>query len=107
MSTSAATAASTFNGQSQFASSLQQVITRAVGIASLPLDSDQATLTTLTGQQTALQGLDTDFTNLESSVASIQTALSSNSLSTSVSDSTVSANLGSGAAAGTYSILAG
>lgn len=108
MSTSVAIpSAPTFNGQSQFAASLQQVITRSVGIASLPLDSEQATLTTLTGQQTALAGLDTDFTNLQSSVASIQTALSSNSLSTSVSDSTVSANLGSGAAAGTYSILAG
>jgi flagellar hook-associated protein 2 len=107
MSTSVAIPASpTFNGQSQFAASLQQVITRSVGIASLPLDSEQATLTTLTGQQTALAGLDTDFTNLQSSVAAIQTALSSSSLSTSVSDSTVSANLGSGAAAGTYSILA-
>ena len=107
MSTSVAIpAAPTFNGQSQFAASLQQVITRSVGIASLPLDSEQATLTTLNGQQSALQGLDTDFTNLQSSVAYIQTALSSNSLSTSVSDSTVSASLGSGAAAGSYSILA-
>jgi flagellar hook-associated protein 2 len=108
MSTSATipiTAAPTFNGQSQFSASLQQVITRAIGIASLPLDADQANLSTLTSKQTALQGLDTDFTNLQSSVASLQTALTSNSLSSSVSDgSIVSASLGSGANAGTYSI---
>jgi flagellar hook-associated protein 2 len=108
MSTSATTAApaatSTFNGQSQFASSLQQVITRAVGIASLPLDSDQAALTTLNAQQTALQGLDTDFTSLQSSVTSLQTALTSSSLTGSVSDGTVAATLGDGATAGTYSI---
>jgi len=104
MSTSATATASTFSGQSQFAASLQQVITRAVGIASLPLDSDQATLTTLTDHQTALQGLDADFANLQSSVTSLQTALSSDSLAASVSDSTVSASVGSGAAAGNYSI---
>ena len=58
MSTSVAIPASpTFNGQSQFAASLQQVITRSVGIASLPLDSEQATLTTLTGQQTGVVNL--------------------------------------------------
>ncbi len=105
MLTTATTAASTFKGQSQFAASLQQVITRAVGIASLPLDSDQATLTTLTGQQTALGGLDTDFSNLQESVTSLQTALSSNSLSSSVSDgSIVNATVAAGANPGVYSI---
>lgn len=104
MSTSATIAVPAFTGQSQFAASLQQVITRAVGIASLPLDADQATLNTLTGQQTALQGLDTDFSNLQSSVQSIQTALSSNSLTASVSDGTVSADAANGAGAGTYLI---
>jgi flagellar hook-associated protein 2 len=105
MSTSATTAAPTFNGQSQFAASLQQVITRSVGIASLPLDSDQATLTTLTTQQTDLSDMDTDFANIQSSVAAIQTALTSGSLNTTVSDpSVVTATLGAGASAGTYSI---
>jgi flagellar hook-associated protein 2 len=105
MSTFATTAAPTFAGQSQFAASLQQVITRAVGIASLPLDSKQATLTALNDHQTALQGLNADFVNLQASVSSLQTALTSNSLSSSVSDgSVVQANVGSGAAVGTYSI---
>jgi flagellar hook-associated protein 2 len=108
MSTSATIAASsapTFNGQSQFAASLQQVITRSVGIASLPLETDQVTLNTLDSQQTDLGDLDTDFANIQSSVAAIQTALTSNSLSSSVSDaSIVSANVGAGATAGSYSI---
>ena len=105
MSTSATSAAPTFSGQSQFAASLQQVITRAVGIASLPLGSMQATLNTFTGQQSALQGLDSAFTTLQSSVASLQTALTSNSLTASASNgSIVSASLGSGASPGAYSI---
>ncbi len=98
-------ATSSFNGQSQFASSLQQVITRAVGIASLPLNSDQATLTTLNSRQTALKGLDADFSNLQSSIFVLQSALSFQSLSTSVSDGSVArANSGIGATAGQYSV---
>ena len=102
---SATTATSAFTGQSQFAASLQQVITRAVGIASLPLDSDQAALTTLNSQQSALQGLASDFSNLQSSVASLQNTLTFNSLSSSVSDGSVaSASLAVGVSPGTYSI---
>lgn len=104
MSTNAINAL-TFTGQSKFAESLQQVITRAVGIASLPLQNDQATLTTLNARQAALQTLDSDFSNLQSSIAYVQTALQFNSLSSSVSDgSVVRANTGLGLSAGTYSI---
>jgi flagellar hook-associated protein 2 len=95
----------TFSGQSQYAASLQQVINRAVGIASLPLDSLEATLNDLTSRQSALQGLQASFAALQSSISSIQTALTSQSLSTTVSDaSIVSANVASGAQAGNYSI---
>jgi flagellar hook-associated protein 2 len=105
MSTSATTTTPTFSGQSQFAASLQQVITRAVGIASLPLQTDEVTLNSLDSRQTDLQNLDTDFTNLQNSVNSIQTALTSSSLTSSVSDgSVVSANIGIGATPGSYSI---
>ena len=104
MSTSA-TSNPAFSGQSQFAASLQQVITRAVGIASLPLQTDQVTLNSLDSRQTDLQSLDTDFSNVQSSLAAIQTALTSGSLTSSVSDgSVVSANISSGASPGNYSI---
>src|SRR5580704_7475510 len=97
----------TFTGVSNFASSLQQVLTRAVGIASLPLDSDQAALNSLNTTQSDLQGLDTVFTSLQQSVSALQTTRSSNLLSSSVSDSTVSATVGPAAAAGTYTIAVG
>ena len=104
MSTSA-TATPTFSGQSQFAASLQQVITRAVGIASLPLQTDQVTLNSLDSRQTDLQDLDTDFANIQNSISSIQTALTSGSLTSSVSDgSVVSASVIGGASPGSYSI---
>ena len=97
----------TFTGVSNFATSLQQVLTRAVGIASLPLDSDEAALTSLNTTQSDLQGLDTVFTTLQQSVSSLQSALTSGLLSSSVSDSTVSATVGPAATAGTYTIAVG
>ena len=98
------TAPPTFTGVSKFATSLQQVLTRAVAIGSLPLQTDQATLTGLTTTQSDLQGLDTVFTTLQQSVSSLQSALTSSLLTASTSDSTVSTTLGTGATAGTYSI---
>jgi len=109
-STSAASVASltappTFTGVSKFATSLQQVLTRAVGIASLPLDSDQASLNSLNTTQSDIQGLDTVFTTLQQSISSLQSILSSSLLTSSLSDSSiVSASISTGAAAGTYTI---
>ncbi len=98
----------TFAGVSKFATSLQQVLTRAVGIASLPLDIDQANLTSLNTTQSDLQGLDTAFTALQQSVSSLQSTSTSNLLTASLSDSaTVSASVGTGATAGTYTISVG
>jgi flagellar hook-associated protein 2 len=109
MSTSATTPATvappTFTGVSKFASSLQQVLTRADGIAAMPLQTLQAGLTTMDATQSALQSMDATFSSLQESLGSLQTALSSSLVSSSVSDSTiVSANAASGATPGTYSI---
>src|ERR1019366_533766 len=104
---SSLTAPPTFTGVSKFAASLQQVLTRAVGIASLPLGIDQAALNSLTTTQSDVQGLDTVFTALQQSVSSLQSTVTSSLLSSSVSDSTVSATVGTGAAAGTYTIAVG
>jgi flagellar hook-associated protein 2 len=94
-----------FTGTSKFASSLQSVLTRAVGIASLPLNSLQAGLTTLNGKQNALQGLDTYFSSLQASLGSLEGAVSSGLLNTSVSDGNViSASVQAGASPGQYSI---
>ena len=98
------TAPPTFTGVSKFATSLQQVLTRAVGIASLPLDTDQASLNSLNTTQSALQGLDSVFFTLQQSIGALQSTLASSLLTSSVSNSNVTATVGSGASAGTYSI---
>src|SRR5208283_4112416 len=94
----------TFNGTSQYASSLQQVITRAVSIASLPIVQLQSQ------QQTTNQQI-TDATTLESTITALNTALQGlsnsggNTQSTSLSDSSVlQANASSSALPGTYTI---
>jgi flagellar hook-associated protein 2 len=99
------TAPPTFSGVSKFATSLQQVLTRAVGIASLPLGLDEAQLSTLTTTQSDVQALDTAFKTLQGSVTSLQAAVTSGLLTTSLSDaSTVTANVAAGAAPGSYII---
>jgi flagellar hook-associated protein 2 len=104
-SAAALTAPPTFTGVSKFASSLQQVLTRAEGIASLPLNILEAGLTTLQNQQSSASSLNSTFSSLQQSVASLQTAVSSTLLNSSVSDGgIVSASVGAGVLAGTYSI---
>ncbi len=103
-STASLLAPPTFTGVSNYAASLQQVLSRAVGIASLPLDQDEATLSSLETTQSDLEGLDSVFTTLQESVQSLQSAATTGLLSASTSDSTVSATVGAGASAGTYTI---
>src|SRR5882757_2085838 len=94
-----------FTGTSKFASSLQQVLNRAVGIASLPLASLSAGLTTLNARSSALQGLDITFSTLQIAVSSLQSTVTSGLLNTSVSNGAiVSASVVAGASAGQYSI---
>jgi flagellar hook-associated protein 2 len=94
-----------FTGISKFATSLQQVLARAVGIAALPLSSMQAGLTALTARQSALQGLDANFSSLQQAISGLQSTVSSGLLSTSVSSSSiVTASVAPGALAGSYAI---
>jgi len=94
-----------FTGVSKFASSLQQVLSRSVGIASLPLNSLQAGLTALNDRQSALQSLDITFSNLRQSISSLQSTLQSGLLSATISTgSVVTANVSSAATEGAYSI---
>jgi flagellar hook-associated protein 2 len=99
------TAPPTFSGVSKFAGSLQSVLTRAVGIASLPLSLDQQRLSDLQTAQNDLRGLDNAFTNLQQSIASLQSTITSGLLSASSSNSSVAtATVGAGATAGAYTI---
>jgi flagellar hook-associated protein 2 len=105
MATSATSAASFFNGSSTFSTDLQNVITRAVGIANLPITLLQNQQSTLTAQQTELQTLGSDFQALQNNIGTVDSAVSSGSLAASVASPTVaSAAVGAGALAGTYSL---
>jgi flagellar hook-associated protein 2 len=105
MGTTSNTTPATFLGNSAFSADLQQVITRAVNIASLPITQLQNQLSVLTNQQTELQTLGSKFQSLQNALDSIDSASSADSFSASVDDPSVaSALVGSGAQAGNYSV---
>ena len=110
MGTTTSSASSIFTGSSQFSSDLQQVVTRAVNIASLPITQLNNDLTNLQNQSTALTGLDSKFTALQTSLQGIEDAVSGNSFQASLTNpdgstaSAVSASLSDGATEGNYSI---
>jgi flagellar hook-associated protein 2 len=94
-----------FNGSSTFSADFNQVITRAVSIASLPITQLNSNVTTLTAEQTALGNLSGSFSSLQTAVAAIGTAAASGNYAVSYSDSSVaSATAGTGALLGTYSL---
>ena len=104
MSTTPTASATYFTGVSTYASDLQQVITRAVSIASMPLTLMQNQLQSLNNQQSALSGLDSTFTALQNAIAGIGTALGPSSYSATSSSSAVSASVSSAALEGSYAV---
>jgi flagellar hook-associated protein 2 len=88
---------------SKYSSDLQQVLSRAVAIASLPLNQLNSQLTTLQNRSTALNSLNGKFTALQSALQGVSNAVVSSSAE--VSDSgVISAQSDSTAKAGTYAI---
>jgi flagellar hook-associated protein 2 len=104
MSTTTTSSAVYFTGVSSYASDLQQVISRSVSIAAMPLTLMQNQLQTLTDQQSALSGLDSTFAALQTAIAKIGAALGPSSYSATSSSSAVSASVSSGALEGSYSV---
>ena len=106
MGTTSSTSSSMFTGSSAYSQDLQNVITNAVNIASLPITLMQNQQTLLTDQSNELtKTLDGDFTALQTAVQGLQTAISGSSMDSEVSDpSVVSATLGDEATPGNYSI---
>jgi flagellar hook-associated protein 2 len=103
--TSSTSSGSMFTGTSQYSQDFQNVITRAVAIASLPITLLTNQQTTLTNESTALTKVDTDFTALQTAVQGIQAALDGSSFETTISAPTVvSASVADGAQQGNYSI---
>jgi flagellar hook-associated protein 2 len=92
-------------GSSTFASDLQASVTRALEIAALPmqaLQQDQATISGKTSELSTLGGL---FDSLQTALQAISSGTGSSALQATVSDTSVlSASVGAGALAGTYTV---
>ena len=108
VSSSTSSTAPTFNGTSQYAADLQNAITHAVSVASIPLTQLNTNVTNLTSQQNELTTLQTGFSNIQSAITSLDSANSgSGGLTASVSNNNVlSASLSSTATItpGTYTV---
>jgi flagellar hook-associated protein 2 len=95
----------TLNGVSQYSSDLQNVLTRAVAIAQLPVTALQNTDSSVLSQETELGSLQTNVSNLATSLSSLGSVASSQALSATSSDpSAVSVTATGATAATTYTI---
>jgi flagellar hook-associated protein 2 len=92
-------------GSSTFASDLQASVTRALEIASLPMQALQADQSTISGETSELSTLGGLFNTLQTSLQSISSGTGSNALQATVGDQSVlSASVTGSALAGTYTI---
>jgi flagellar hook-associated protein 2 len=94
---------STAPSSSKYSSDLQQVLTRAISIASLPLTQLNSQLTTLQNRSTALNSLNGKFSALQSALQGFSAAAVSTSAQVSAS-SVLTAQSSATAATGTYAI---
>jgi flagellar hook-associated protein 2 len=94
----------TFNGQSTFSSSFQQVLQRAVSIASLPMQQLQTEVSTLQSQQSDLNSMQSTFSSLKSALQAVASAMTGDVTATSSDSSVVTATAQSTTLPGTYSI---
>lgn len=94
----------TFNGSSTYSASFQQVLQRAVGIASLPMQQLQDNISTLQSQESDLSSLQATFGSLQNSLQDIASASSGAVSATSADNSIVTATAAAGTLPGTYSI---
>src|SRR5271157_169206 len=105
MSTSVTAPAPTFTGVSTYASDLQQVITKTVQIASLPLQLMENQLQDMDNQSSELSTLDTKFAALQTAIQQLDSSMGVSSYSaTSSNSSLVGASVSAGAEEGTYTI---
>src|SRR5262245_56890595 len=94
-----------FSGSSRCANDFQQVITRAVSLASLPMQEIQNEVGNLQSRWSELTTLSTKFSALNTSLQSLNNALGLGSYISKLSDSDVaSVSLSGSPYTGTYSI---
>ena len=69
------TTSAIFTGSSQFSAQLQQIVTQAVSVASLPMQALQTDVSNLQSQSSELGTLNTDLGTLQSAITSLNSAL--------------------------------
>jgi flagellar hook-associated protein 2 len=105
LAASLATPQTSTTGSSTFASDLQASVTRALEIASLPMQALQADQSTISGKTSELSTLGGLFNSLQTSLQAISSGTGSNALQATVGDKSVlSASVTGSALAGTYTI---
>src|ERR1700734_2812506 len=92
-------------GSSTFASDLQASVTRALEIASLPMQALQADQTTISGETSELSTLGGLFNSLQTSLQAITSGTGTNALQATSSDQSVAtASVTGSALAGNYTV---
>jgi len=97
----------TFNGSSTYAADLQQTITHAVDIASIPINQLNRNVSALQAQSTEIGYLQNGFVLLQNAIKSLTAGVNGGGFSASAADNTIAtANLTSSStlSAGTYSL---
>jgi flagellar hook-associated protein 2 len=99
------TSSAIFTGSSAYSTDFQNVIDRAVAIASLPMNQLNNDKATLTNQVTELQTVDSRFAAIQTAIQNISAALDGSSFEATSSNDTVAAvSVSTGAMEGNYSI---
>jgi len=98
----------TFNGQSKYSASYQQILQKAVQNSTIKLSGLDDSLNVNQGRLSAIQSLDSALTNLQTSITSLTTAVGSTSLSAHAANPALASfTLGAGANAGSYELEVG
>src|ERR1700678_248285 len=96
---------SSTTGSSTFAADLQASVTRAIEIASLPMQALQADQSTISGETSELSTLGGLFNSLQTSLQAITSGTGSNSLQATSSDQSVAtASVTGSALSGNYTV---
>jgi flagellar hook-associated protein 2 len=95
----------TLTGTSSYSGDLQAAVTRAVAIASLPMQLLQADQNTISGQQNELEQIGSLFSGVQNALEAVASGTSSGAVAASVSDNSVlEANVTGSASPGTYTV---
>ena len=105
MATTSVNSTSYFNGSSTYAAQLQQTITQAVNIASLPIQQLRSQQATSEGEQTELQNVTSSFSAMQSAISALGGSTGVGAFSATVGQPSIaSASISSGVMAGNFSL---